>query len=111
MIGHAHSQADEGAGHWDTRKRAPFKGWAGSAYHIEVAAVPEEYDDDDNTIEGTPYWIRLEDITQNDVLPRDTWDAVLDAIDEQCKREDAERRQVAAATPPSPPRRPRGRRH
>jgi hypothetical protein len=46
---------------------------------------------------GTPYWVSLEDITQNDVLPNEVWEAVMDAIDAKCKVEDAERRAAATA--------------
>jgi hypothetical protein len=42
-----------------------------------------------------PYWVSLEDITENDVLPNDFWQAVIDAIDAKCK--DAERRAAANA--------------
>jgi hypothetical protein len=46
---------------------------------------------------GTPYWAGLEDITENDVLPNDFWEAVIDAIDAKCKLKDAERRAAALA--------------
>ena len=50
-----------------------------------------------NPIAGTPYWVVLGDITQNDVLPNAVWEAVIDAIDAKCKVEDAERRTAAKA--------------
>lgn len=78
--------------YWDLHKNAPFKGWSGSSWHLELAAVPEEYDEDDNPIEGMPYWVELEDLIKEDVLPHDIWDHILDAVDEKCKAEDAERR-------------------
>jgi hypothetical protein len=83
--------------YYDLRKKEPYTGWASSSYHIEVAAVPEEQDDDGNTTAGTPYWVRMDDITRDNILPNDVWDAVLDAVDERCKAEDAERRRAAAA--------------
>jgi len=83
--------------YYDLRKKALYTGWNGSAYHIEVAAVPEEQDEDGNATAGRPYWVRMDDITRDDVLPHDAWDAVLDAVDEQCKAEDADRRRAAAA--------------
>jgi hypothetical protein len=83
--------------YYDLRKKAPYIGWNCSNYHIEVAAVPEEQDDEGNATAGTPYWVRMEDITRNDILPHEVWDALLDAVDEQCKLEDAERRRAAAA--------------
>ena len=57
--------------------------------------MPDEYDDDENVVEGEPYWVRLGDITEDDVLPNEVWDHILDAVDEKCKAEDAERRQSA----------------
>jgi len=96
--------------YYDLHKQAEFKGWAGTCYHIEVQAVPERDHEDGSTTLETPYWVQLEDITQNDVLPHSTWDAVLDAVDEQCKAEDAERRRVAAARATSPTK-PSRRRH
>jgi hypothetical protein len=63
------------------------------SYQLEILAVPQEYHDDGPVTEGTPYWITLGDVTASDVLPNEMWDAVLDAIDEKCKTEDAERRQ------------------
>ena len=35
--------------------------------------------------------MRLEEITHDDVIPHKVWDAVIDAVDEKCKVEDAER--------------------
>jgi hypothetical protein len=92
--------------YWDTRKQAPFTGWDGTKYHLEVLAVPEEHHDDGTMTLGEPYWVEMGDIAGNDVLPHEVWDAVIDAIDNKCKAEDAERRRVAdekraAATPTS----------
>jgi hypothetical protein len=55
--------------YFDLRKQQPFKGRAGTGYHIEILAVPEEYDDDDQPMEGKPYWVRLDDLTHEDVVP------------------------------------------
>lgn len=96
--------------YFDLNKRAEFTGWHGTCYHIEVAAVPEQDHEDGTTTLGDLYWVHLEDITQNDVLPHGTWDALMDAIDEKCRAEDAERRRVAAARATSPARSSR-RRH
>ena len=81
--------------YWDLRKNALFRSWPSSSWHLEVQAVPDEYDDDENVVEGEPYWVRLGDITEDDVLPNEVWDHILDAVDEKCKAEDAERRQSA----------------
>ena len=82
--------------YFDLLKNAPYKGWDSSSYRIEMQAVPvEDWDGDGEPIAGTPYWASLEDITQNDVLPNEVWEAVMDAIDAKCKVEDAERRAAA----------------
>ena len=83
--------------YYDLRKKAPYTGWGSSSYHIEVEAVPEEQDDEGNAIPGKPYWVKMDDITGPDVLPHEVWDALLDAVDEQCKQEDAKRRMAAVA--------------
>jgi hypothetical protein len=84
--------------YFDLLKNAPYKGWDSSSYRIEMQAVPvEDWDGDGEPIPGTPYWVSLEDITDNDVLPQAFWEAVIDAIDAKCKVEDAERRAAAKA--------------
>jgi hypothetical protein len=84
--------------YFDLIKNAPYKGWDSSSYRIEMQAVPvEDWDGDGEPILGTPYWVSLEDITDNDVLPNNFWEAVIDAIDAKCKVEDAERRAAAKA--------------
>jgi hypothetical protein len=37
------------------------------------------------------------DFTEDDVLPHEAWDAVIDAVDEKCKAEDAKRRRAAGS--------------
>ena len=64
-------------------------------YGIEILAVPEEYQDDGNVTLGKPNWVELGDITRDDVLPREMWDAVWDAIEDKCKIEDVQRRKAA----------------
>ena len=81
--------------YYDLRKRAPYVGWDSSSYHLEVLAIPEEFHDDGTVTEGTPHWERLGDIIADDVLPHEMWDAVIDAVDEQCKAEDMQRRRAA----------------
>ena len=65
-------------------------------WHLEITAIPEDHEADGAVVHGKPYWIRLEDITHEDVLPHEVGDAILDAVDEQCKQEDAKRRRAAA---------------
>jgi len=77
-------------------RRSPA--WDSSSYRVEMQAVPvADWDGEGNPIPGTPSWASLEDITQNDVLPNEVWEAVMDAIDAKCKVEDAERRAAAKA--------------
>jgi hypothetical protein len=64
--------------YYDLREQAEFTGWPGSSYHIEVEAVPEEYDEDDKRVEGQSEWVQLEDVTKDGIVPTETWDAVLD---------------------------------
>ena len=66
--------------YFDLRKNAPYVGWESSSYHFEVAAVPEEHERDGTVTLGEPYWVQMHDITRDDVLPHDVWDAVLDAL-------------------------------
>jgi hypothetical protein len=74
--------------YWDTRKQAPFTGREGTKFHIEAAAVP--------VTEEAPEWFEMGGIARDGVLPEEIWDAVLNAINDKCKAEDAERRRVAA---------------
>jgi hypothetical protein len=53
--------------------------------------------------------MRLEELTRDDIIPTEVWDVLLDAVDDKCRLEDAERRRVAAARAASP--RPSRRRH
>src|SRR5262249_16170302 len=83
--------------YYDLRKQAEFTGWESSHYHVELAAVPEVYESDDTVTEGEPEWFEMEEFVREGVVPREIWDAVIDAVDEKCKVEDAERRRVSAA--------------
>src|SRR5262245_7438184 len=97
--------------YFDERKQAPYTGWGGTSYHLEILAVPEQDDDGDSvTIFDKPSWTTLEDLNRDDVVPLERWDAILDLVDDKCKEEDAERRRVAAAKATSPSR-PSRRRH
>ena len=78
--------------YFDLHKNAPYTGRDSSSYRVEVQAEPvQDWDRDGKPTSGTPYWVSLEDITKNDVLPNTFWEAVIDAIDAKCKVEDAER--------------------
>jgi hypothetical protein len=88
--------------YFDLHKNAPYTGWDSSSYRVEMQAEPIEGWDGDNPVPGTPYWVSLEDITENDVLPSDFWEAVVQAIDAKCKVEDAERRAAAKSRQAQP---------
>ena len=90
--------------YYDLRKQAEFTGWEGTQYHIELQAVPEEHHDDGTVTFGTPPWIDMTDLTEDDVLPHEARDAVIDAVDEKCNAEDAERRRAAASLKSRPKR-------
>jgi hypothetical protein len=47
--------------------------------------------------QASRYWVTLNDIIEEDVLPHGFWEAVDDAIEAKCKAEDAERRTAAKA--------------
>jgi hypothetical protein len=85
--------------YYDLRKDSLYTGWESSSYQIKMQAEPEDQDGDGNPIPGNPYWVCLEDITQNEVLPNAVWEAVIDAVDAKCKVEDAERRTAAKDRP------------
>ena len=96
--------------YWDLVKQAAYTGWASSSWQIELQAVPQEQDEDENFVDLEPYWMKLEELTRDDIIPTEVWDVLLDAVDEKCKAEDAERRRVAAARATSPAR-PSRKRH
>jgi hypothetical protein len=84
--------------YFDLHKNAPYTGWGSSSDQVEVQAEPiEDWDGDGKSIPGEPYWVPLNDIIEEDVLPHGFWEAVDDAIEAKCKTEDAERRTVAKA--------------
>ena len=88
--------------YWDLLKQAPYTGWASSSWQIELHAVPQEQDEEGNFVDLEPYWMKLEELTRDDIVPTEVWDVLLDAVDEKCKVEDAERRRIAAAKAASP---------
>jgi hypothetical protein len=68
--------------YWDQLKRAPYIGWASSSWLIELHAVPQEQDKEGNFVDLEPYWMRLEELTRDDVIPTAIWDVLLDAVDD-----------------------------
>jgi hypothetical protein len=77
--------------YFDTRKQVPYVGWPGTIMSLHVLTVPGEHDDEDG-----PAWVEISDILQAAVLPSEIVDGLYDAIEEQCRKEDAERRRAAA---------------
>jgi hypothetical protein len=77
--------------YFDTRKQAPYVGWPGTIMSLHALTVPEEHDG-----EAGPEWLEVSDILQAGVLPSEIVDGLSDAIEDQCRKEDAERRRAAA---------------
>jgi hypothetical protein len=77
-------------------------GWEGTQLSLEILAVPDKdahyYSKDDPLAEG-PVWVKLGDLVGDGVMSREMWDSLYDAIDDQCKAEDAKRRKAAGTTP------------
>jgi hypothetical protein len=89
--------------YWHLGNKALYTGWGSTSYHLEVAAVADNKDEDGNEMEGVPYWRRLEEHTRDDIVPTRMCDPLLDAVDAHCRAEDARRRKIAAASKmPSP---------
>jgi hypothetical protein len=75
------------------------KGTETAFYHVDLRLVPKEWHDDGTgegvVKEGKPYWFTFGDFVRNDMLPNDVLDAILNAIEDKCRAEDAERRKAA----------------
>ena len=87
--------------YFDLRKQAEFTGWESSSFHLELAAVPEVCENDGT--EAAAEWFETHEIARNGVLSEEMWDALLDAVDEKCKAEDAKRRRAAGLGKLRPP--------
>ena len=70
---------------WDRLKQAPYTRWASSSWLIELHAVPQEQDEEGNFVDLEPYWMRLEELTRDDIIPTEIWDVLLDAVDDKCR--------------------------
>lgn len=87
--------------YYDLRKKEPYVGWEGTQLSLKILTVPDRdahYHKDDPLADG-PIWIKLGDLVGDGLMSDEMWDSLYDAIDEQCKAEDAERRRAAGATP------------
>jgi hypothetical protein len=60
-------------------------------YHLEVLAVRSRGD----YPKVPPHWVEMGDLAQDDVLSREAYDAIMDAIDAWVAREDKKRRKAA----------------
>jgi hypothetical protein len=56
--------------YYDLQKQAENTGWEGTKYHIEMQAVPQDYDEDGTMTLGTPQWVEMADLVSDDVLPQ-----------------------------------------
>jgi len=88
--------------YFDLHKKEPFVGWEITRWSLFVLTVPDEEDDE------RPTWVKLNDLSEGGIIPGDVWEHLYDAIDDQCKAEDAKRRLGAAKTKPLPPKRGSG---
>ena len=82
---------------FDLKTTSIQEGFDSCIYHVEVQAVPElDQQNEDGTWKlGAPYWVRFEDFTRDDVLTHGMQDDLLNAVEEKCRLEDAERRRAA----------------
>jgi hypothetical protein len=76
--------------YFDLRKQAPYVGWPAVILSLHVLTEPEEHEDEDE-----PEWVEISDIFQTAVLPSEIIDGLRDAIEEQCRLQDADRRRAA----------------
>ena len=53
--------------------------------------MPKEFHEDGTITDKEPYWVAVNDITEDNLFPM-LMIALLDAIDDQCSCKDAERR-------------------
>jgi hypothetical protein len=82
--------------YFDARKQAPYVGWPATIISLHVLTEPEECDDEEE-----PESVEVSDIFQVGVLPSEIIDGLRDAIEEQCRQEDAERRWAATGDTPA----------
>jgi len=76
--------------YFDLVKNALYVGWAGSTMDLEVLAIPS-----DGTGDDEPEWVEVNDLCQLGVFSHAMGDAIDGAIEQQCRVEDAERRNAA----------------
>jgi len=93
--------------YWDLKRNAPYVGWASATFGMSILTVPEdegyELGEDDEVDETDfkhddppkPEWVTFDGVYHLGVLNRKIWDAIDDAIEEQCRVEDAKRRKGA----------------
>jgi hypothetical protein len=84
--------------YFDLHKMSVTKGWPGQGYHMEILALPDgsgwEPDADGKYIRvDQPYWTRV-NLFDDGILPQEFYDAISDQIDEDCRRQDGERRRA-----------------
>ena len=79
----------------DLRKRAVYEGWHGSSMAVEFLNVPEKDGD-----LGDPEWEEIDILAIGEL-----WNVLEDAIEERSRKEDAERRRIAATPKAHGPRR------
>jgi hypothetical protein len=76
--------------YYDIATKALKKSILSTRYHIELLTVPSVR----ATPRGSPCWVDMQGLIENDVLSDDVYDALLDAIGDWCAAEDAKRRKA-----------------
>ncbi len=83
--------------YYDLNKRAAYVGWDMSSYKLQVLVVPEKgiiYSKDDPLSKG-PEWVKGKALNSEGGMSHKMWNRLYDAVDDQCKKEDAKRRRRA----------------
>jgi hypothetical protein len=80
---------------YDIETRGERKETLASTYHIELWVPPEEPPDNKMTSDRGSHWMHCEALMPDGVMPTSVLNAIADAIDETCKKQDAKRRRAA----------------
>jgi hypothetical protein len=78
--------------YFDLQKNALFiSDIPDTVLRFEILALPKKFHEDGRTTAKEPYWVTVDDLTEDNLFPM-LMIALLDAIDDQCSCKDAERR-------------------
>jgi hypothetical protein len=79
---------------FDPKSNSERKEVLASSYHIELFVPPEESADNKLTSDRESHWMHFEALMPDGVMPTSVLNAIADAIDETCQKQDAERRRA-----------------